>query len=143
VWARLADLLARFPHESVPDGAVFGPHHLYVGVIVLGFAVWVVSDNYPRREPLLAAAGALLALFAFATVWPYYHGTGAALALAGLLVALIGVLWPGGVWTAYPLRWRLVAFLGVSIAADDIVEHAFGIWTPLDAVFNEVAHLLP
>ncbi len=141
--ALVADLLANFPYEAIPDGAVFGPHHLYVGVIVLGFAAWVVSDNYPRREPLATAAGALLTLFAFATVWPYYHGTGAALALVGLFVALVGVCWPGGIWAVYPRRWRLVAVLGVAIALDDVIEHAFGIWTPLDAGFNEVAPLLP
>lgn len=73
-----------------------GPHHRYIGVLVAGVAVWVVSDDYPNREPLVVAVGALTALFAFATVWLYYHGTGAALALAGLLVALGGVCWPGG-----------------------------------------------
>jgi hypothetical protein len=132
-----------FPVESVPDGAVFGPHHTYVGVAVLLFAVFVVADDYARREPLVATAGALLALFAFATVWPYYHGTGAALALAGCTLALAAVCWPGGMWTGYPLRWRLLAAGGVLVALDDVAEHAFGIWTPLDAGFNEVAHLLP
>lgn len=142
----LAPLLvfaAGFPHENVPDGAIGGPHHLYVGVVVVLVAVWVVSDNYPRREPVLAAVGALLALFAFATIWPYYHGTGAMLSLAGLFVALIGVCWPAGVWTAYPTRWRLVALLGVLVALDDVIEHAFGVWTPLDTGFEQVAHLLP
>jgi len=143
VYATAARLLADFPHEAVPDGDVGGPHHLYIGVTVVVFAAWVVSDNLPHREPLVAAAGALLALFAFATIWPYYHGTGAVLALAGLMVAVIGVCWPGGMWAGYPLWWRLVAFVGVYIAADDVVEHAFGIWTPLDAGFNAVAHLLP
>jgi len=136
-------LVADFPHEAVPDGAVFGPHHLYIGVMVLVFAVWAVSDNHPRREPLLALAGALLAVFAFATTWPYYHGTGALLTLVGLLLALLGVVWPGGMWSTYPLGWRLVALLGVAIGLDDAVSHAFGWWTPLDAGFGEVAHLLP
>ena len=129
-----------FPHETVPDGAVFGPHHLYVGVLVLLFAVFIVADDYARREPLVATAGALTALFAFATVWPYYHGTGAALALAGCTLALVGVCWPGGIWAAYPLRWRLVAFVGVVVAFDDVIEHAFGVWTPLDAVFRGVIY---
>jgi len=139
----LVALVAGFPHEGVPDGAVFGPHHLYIGVATLLLAVWVVSNNLPHREPLLAAVGALTALFAFATIWPYYHGTGAALALTGLLVALVGVCWPGGVWAVYPLRWRLVALMGVLVAFDDVIEHAFGMWTPLDAAFGEVAYLLP
>lgn len=127
-----------FPHEAVPDGAIFGPHHLYVGVLVVALAVWVVSDNLPHREPLLAAVGALVALFSFATVWPYYPPVGALGALAGLTLALVGVLYPGGMWAAYPLRWRAVAFAGVFIAADDVVEHAFPIGTPLDAFFHRV-----
>lgn len=106
-------------------------------------AVGVVSDNLFHREPLLAAVGALTALFAFATVWPYYHGTDAALSLAGLLVALVGVCWPGGVWAVYPLRWRFIVLLGVGVAFDDVIEHAFGVWTPLDSGFNQVAYLLP
>jgi len=134
---------ADFPHENVPDGAVGGPHHLYIGVLVVLVAVWIVSDNRPHQEPLVAAVGALTALFAFATIWPYYHGTGAALTLAGLLVALIGICWPGGIWAGYPLRWRFVALVGLLIALDDVAEHAFGVWTPLDAGFNQVAHLLP
>jgi len=132
-----------FPAESVPDGVIGAPHHLYIGVLVLVVAILVVADDYARREPLLALTGALTALFAFATVWPYYHVTGALLTLAGLLVVLVGVCWPGGIWAAYPIRWRLVAFLGVLVALDDVIEHAFGVWTPLDAGFEQVAHLLP
>ena len=132
-----------FPHESVPDGVIGAPHHLYIGVLVLLFAVFVVADDYRQREPLVAIVGAVLALFAFATVWPFYHVTGALLTLAGLLVVLIGILWPGGMWSGYPLKWRLVAFAGVLIAADDAVSHAFGVWTPLDAGWGQVYHLLP
>ena len=132
-----------FPAESVPDGVIGAPHHLYIGVLVLAVAILVVADDYARREPLLALTGTLLALFAFATVWPYYHVTGALLTLAGLLVVLIGILWPGGMWSGYPLVWRAVAFLGLYIAADDAVSHAFGVWTPLDAGWGQVYHLLP
>jgi len=131
-----------FPHEAVPDGAVFGPHHLYVGLLVLAVAVHVVSDDYPRREPLLALVGGLTALFAFATVWPYYHEVGALLAFAGLLVALGGVAVPGGMWAAYPLRWRLVAFVGVLVALDDVAEHAFGWLTPGEWVWRAVLYPL-
>jgi len=66
-----------FPHESVPDGAPFGPHHLYIGLLVAGFA--------------------------FAMVWPHYPQMGATGTLLGLLIAL-----------------------------DDAVSHAFGVPTPLD-----------
>jgi hypothetical protein len=70
-----------FPYESVPDGAVFAPHHLYVGLLVAGFS--------------------------FALVWRFYPVTGA-----------LGTL------------------LGVLVALDDAVSHAFGVWTPLDWVWT-------
>jgi len=65
--------------EAVPDGTVLAPHHFYVGVAV--------------------------AVFGFLFVWRLYPRTGAAMSLAGLLIAL-----------------------------DDVVEHAFGVRTPLDVV---------
>lgn len=67
----------RFPHESVPDGAVFAPHHLYSGVII--------------------------ALFSFALMWRFYPVFGATGTILGLLIAL-----------------------------DDAVSHAFGVPTPID-----------
>lgn len=51
-----------FPAENVPDGAIFAPHHFYVGVII--------------------------AVFSFALVWRYYPVTGATGTLIGLLIAL-------------------------------------------------------
>lgn len=66
-----------FPVERVPDGAIFAPHHFWLGV---GIAV-----------------------FAFGLCWRYYPVTGA----TGTLV-------------------------GLSIALDDAVSHAFGVTTPLD-----------
>jgi hypothetical protein len=140
--AAVVDALAGFPHESVPDGAIFGPHHLYVGVLVVLVAVYVVGDDLPRREPLAALVGALVALFGFALTWPYYPETGALLSFVGLLLALGEVLWPGGTWAAYPLRWRAVALVGVLVAFDDVAEHAFGLWTPLDALFRVAIHPL-
>lgn len=128
-----------FPAEGVPDGAVFAPHHLITGLL----AVWVVADNYPRREPLLAIVGAVFALVGFLLVWRWYPGTGAAMTLAGIVLVPTGVCWPGGMWAAYPVRWRLVALLGALTALDDAASHAFGVWTPLDVGRNQVYHLLP
>ena len=70
-----------FPAERIPDGAIFAPHHLYVGLLVAGFS--------------------------FALVWRYYPVTGSAGTLLGVLIAL-----------------------------DDAVSHAFGIPTPLDWVWT-------
>jgi hypothetical protein len=74
-----------FPHEAVPDGAVFAPHHFWIGV---GIAV-----------------------FAFGLTWRYYPVTGA-----------VGTL------------------VGLSIALDDAVSHAFGVPTPLDLLWANYIH---
>lgn len=131
----------RFPVEAVPDGHPFAPHHLTWAVLLLLVAVWVVSDNFPHREPLLAGVGGVLALFAFLFIWPFYPQPGATLTLFGVLVALVGVLLPGGVWASYPVGWRGLALLAVLVALDDAVSHAFGIWTPVDWAWR--AYLLP
>lgn len=66
-----------FPAESVPDGAIFAPHHLYTGLIIAGFAFTLV-------------------------------------------------------WRWYPVAGATGTILGVLIALDDALSHAFGVWTPLD-----------
>ncbi|ELZ41619.1 hypothetical protein [Halorubrum tebenquichense] len=70
-----------FDPEEEPDGDALAPHHFYVGVA--------------------------LALFGFASIWPYYPVTGASFAFIGLLVAL-----------------------------DDVIEHMTGFPTPLDKIWN-------
>jgi len=55
-----------FNPEEEPDGDALAPHHFYVGVA--------------------------LALFGFASIWPYYPATGAGFAFIGLLVALDDVI---------------------------------------------------
>jgi len=130
-----------FPVERVPDGSVWLPHHLVWGVLVVLLAVWVVSDNLPRQEPLAAMVGILLAGFAFLFIWRPYPFAGAVLTFAGLGLATLGVLYPGGVWSQYPLQWRLVALVGLLVALDDAISHGLGVWTPFDWAWN--AYLLP
>lgn len=70
------------------------------------------ADDVPDGDVLAphhAYIGLALTLFGFLFVWPYYPQTGAALSLLGILVT-----------------------------ADDVLEHAFGIWTPLDALWKRV-----
>lgn len=55
--------------------------------------------------------GVGVALFAFVCVWPYYPAAGALLTLVGMAVGL-----------------------------DDVLSHAFGIWTPLDWVWQVWLH---
>lgn len=51
----------------------------------------------------------------------------------GLSVALFGFMF---VWRLYPRTGAALTLLGLLIAADDAVSHAFGIWTPLDALWH-------
>lgn len=71
-----------FPAEDEPDNDILAPHHFYTGIII--------------------------AAFGFLFAWPTYPGTGAAMTLIGLLIAI-----------------------------DDAISHAFGVWTPLDWLWNE------
>jgi len=71
-----------FPAEEEPDGDAHAPHHFYIGLF--------------------------LAAFGFASIWPYYPQTGAAVTVLGTLMLL-----------------------------DDVLSHVWGVWTPLDWVWTE------
>lgn len=64
--------------------------------------------------PHHAYVGILLTGFAFLFIWPRYPTTGAALSLLGTL-----------------------------ILADDVISHAFGVWTPIDWAWGKVRPYLP
>lgn len=129
------------PHDPVPDGAVFAPHHYIYALGLVLLVVAVVWDDYRDREPLLVALGAGVGLFGFLFVWQYYPAAGAILSLAGPLVTIGGVLLGstgtavGDVWDDYPLRYRAAAVVFSLVALDDAVEHAFGWPTPLDVLW--------
>lgn len=90
-------------------------------------------------EPWVGSVGLLAAVFAFATVWPFYPETGALLSVLGVLVALASVLLP--FWSTYPwIGPRGAVLLGALVALDDVAEHAFGVWTPLDWLWG--AHIV-
>lgn len=121
-----------FPVETVPDGAVMAPHHLY-GVLLASLAALVCWDDYRRREPVVVFAGSAGAALAFLLVWVHYPVAGALLVLLGLLAVLAApVLWRG----VYPRRWTALAVLGGLVGLDDWVSHALGVWTPLDALWH-------
>lgn len=131
-----------FPNELVPDGAVFAPHHYTYAVLLVLLVLATVWDNYPGREPLLAAVGAGVGLFGFLSVWPYYPAPGAILSLAGPVIVVAAVALGsvgtvvGGVWDDYPARARIAAGVFAVVALDDAIEHAFGWPTPLDLLWN-------
>lgn len=126
-----------FPHDAVPDGAPFAPHHLYVGLIVLALALAAVWDNQDA-DPIVTAGGLALTTFSFALVWPFYGAVGAAGTLLGLAAIGIGLVRER---VFFGRKTMVAALTGLAVAADDALEHAFGIPTPLDVLFNRV--LLP
>lgn len=121
-----------FPAETLPDGALFGPHHFLYPLYAMLFVAARKWDIHPRKEPALIVASALVALFAWAHVWKYYPAFGATMALAGVCGTILG----GLVTRRYGRRFQLgVVVLGVA-ALDDAVSHAFGVWTPLDHIWG-------
>ncbi|WP_227354532.1 hypothetical protein [Haladaptatus salinisoli] len=126
-----------FPAESIPDGALFAPHHFLYGLYIVLFACALRWDDYPREEPTAVAGSALFALFGWAHVWRYYPAPGATACLLGT----VGVLLGGAATTRYGTRWRGVVVLFALVALDDVLSHAFGVWTPLDWLWK--TYLLP
>jgi len=74
-----------------------------------------VSDEFPAEDepdgavqaPHHLYIGVMVLLFGFVSVWPFYPATGAAMTVIGTIVVL-----------------------------DDVLSHAFGVWTPLDAFWK-------
>ena len=50
-------MFGTFPYEPEPDGAVFGPHHFYLGVIVILLVCWMVYDSESDTGPWIVAGG--------------------------------------------------------------------------------------
>ncbi|WP_158057202.1 hypothetical protein [Halorussus halophilus] len=121
-----------FPAESIPDGALFAPHHFLYGLYLVLFRCARKWDNYPRTEPLVVAGSALFALFGWAHLWRYYPVAGATVCVVGTLGTVVG----GLVTTKYGRRWQLFVVWSALVALDDAISHAFGVWTPLDWLWN-------
>jgi len=127
-----------FPHEAVPDGTILGPHHLYIGVAVVAVVAMTVWDD-DRRDPLLVVSGIIVSsVFGFALSWPHYPVVGALLTLTGLAASTLALARP--YWREYRFRAVAVA-VGLAVAWDDAVSHAFGVWTPLDWIW--IHHIYP
>jgi hypothetical protein len=128
-----------FTYEPEPDGAVFGPHHFYLGVIVILLVCWMVYDSESDTGPWIVAGVTLLAVFAFSLTWPYYPVVGA----LGVLV-LLGIATASALMRPFWWRSGLLArsslFVGLFVAWDDVLSHALGWRTPLDRVWAEHLH---
>ena len=127
-----------FPVEAIPDGDPLGPHHMHIGLVVIVIAALVVWDKYRHEEPLLTFIGALLAWFMFVFTWQYYHAAGAGFAFVGLVLVAAGLV---ATWMdpdqVYHWSYYLAVSIGLLIALDDWLSHALGIWTPLNAFWEE------
>lgn len=53
----------------------------------------------------------------------------------GVGIAVFGFV---SVWDLYPVTGASMVLLGTAILADDVVSHAFGVWTPLDSLWERV-----
>jgi hypothetical protein len=125
-----------FPYEPEPDGAVFGPHHFYLGVLLILLVCWLNTDPESENSPWVVVGVILLSVFSFSLTWPYYPAVGA----LGVLVTL-GIATASAVIRPFWWRSGVVAqsslLVGLYVAWDDALSHALGWRTPLDAVWAE------
>jgi len=122
-------------HETVPDGSVFHPHHFTYAAIATLLVALRHWDDEPDKEPIGVVFGVTMSLFGWFFMWSEFARrpeAGATVVLLGLTVALIS-LTVRSVWRGvYPTSSRLAAFTTLLIASDDVLNHAFGVATPLD-----------
>ena len=132
-------MFGTFPYEPEPDGAVFGPHHFYLGVLLILLVCWMVYDPESDGKPWAVTGLTLLSVFAFSLTWPYYPVVGAFGVILVLGVATtIAVVRP--LWWRTGLLARSALFVGLFVAWDDVLSHALGWRTPLDRVWAEHLH---
>lgn len=120
-------------HDREPDGVTLAPHHHYQGLtVVIGAAVFAGGG--------VVTTLALLSILLFATGWrdePWAYPRVSALLSILLAGACAPVVWVAPWWG---LHASVAATLGVLVALDDSLEHAFGIATPIDRVWNRLIY---
>lgn len=123
-----------FPAEQVPGGDVWFVHHFVYASWAALFVCWLVTED--DQKPWGVVGGLLVALFSWYHIWPSYSVTGAGGVLAGLAGASLAVVLRRPWRTEYAPNLRAACLLCLLIAWDDTIEHAFGVWMPLDWVWN-------
>lgn len=122
----------QFPSEAVPDDAVFGPHHFWIGTILLLFALVLVADD-EKMGAWWTGLVAVFCAFGFGSIWPTFPKLGAT-------ITIVLAIWLG-VAIAHLRRdsrgWVL-AVLGYAVLVDDLLQHAFGWPMPFDIFWNRV-----
>jgi hypothetical protein len=51
----------------------------------------------------------------------------------GMAIAFFGFV---SVWPLYPVSGSSMVLIGTLILADDVISHVFGVWTPLDWIWQ-------
>lgn len=117
-----------WPHEQEPDGQVGAPHHYYQGMALVA-AVAVAESSF------WLTFGVVVGYIGFCCTWreELYPTTGAAVSLAGVLVAL----WVAPTLASLP---AVGVAVGALVALDDWVTHATGVWAPLEYVWRDIIY---
>ena len=55
----------------------------------------------------------------------------------GVMASVFGFV---AVWDLYPVTGASITILGLVIAADDVLSHAFGVPTPLDSIWKRLLY---
>lgn len=136
-----------FPAETVPDGSVAWPHHYALGLYLVALAALVALNDTRTTDPLAVLAGAGIGLFSWFHLWGTgYPVAGALASILGVVVVGLAVVRSvslpvigiqiGGFRSRYGRDHAIVVLVGLVVAFDDWVSHAFGIWTPLDWIWG-------
>lgn len=118
----------------MPDGNVWLVHHFSYATWAALFVCWLAADD--DDKPWAVVGGLLVALFSWYHLWPSYPVPGASGVLAGLASASVALAWRQPWRTEYARKFRTACLLCLLIAWDDVLDHAFGVWMPLDWVWS-------
>jgi len=124
-----------FPVEQVPDGSVWLAHHFVYAVWAALFVCWMAARD--DQKPWVTVGGLLVALFSWYHIWPTaYSMTGATGVLVGFALANLAVVWRRPWRMGHASDLRMICLLCLLIAWDDVLQHAFGLWMPLDWIWK-------
>lgn len=130
-----------FPHEAIPDGSVWWPHHyLYssFAAMLIAFRHW---DDKPEVEPMGVVGGIATSLFGWFFLWGMQRPRwGAVLTMVGLLIATVSAIGRKQWREDHPTTSRVAILGGLGLAWDDVINHAFGVATPGDSAWKSYLH---
>lgn len=136
-----------FPAETLPDGSTFYLHHYIWATTLALYGSAALWDEKPAQ--VVVSAFLVVGFQGFLFVWIWHPALGAILALVGVVVPITIIasdrVIPDSDGPVSPSRWPpssrfwtgwIVLF--TLIALDDVLSHAFGLWTPLDWFWEAV-----